>query len=87
MIEFCVLPNDNAVMAHSPLLRAAQLTLQYAQIMVQSHSRPAKHSSGCLCIGLQNILIGPIMGYDDLFSVNKVLNEYDFPPLSWFISC
>lgn len=21
------------------------------------------------------------MGYDELFSVNKVLNEYDFPPL------
>jgi hypothetical protein len=31
MMEFRILPNDSALMAHSPLLRAALLTLQYTQ--------------------------------------------------------
>ena len=81
MIEFRVLPNDNAVMAHSPLLRAAQLTLQYTQDHGSIPLTPSKAFKRVFVHWAAEHFDWPNMGYDDLFSVNKVLNEYDFPPL------
>ena len=81
MIEFRVLPNDNAVMAHSPLLRAAQLTLQYTQDHGSIPLTPSKAFKRVFVHLAAKHFDWPNMGYDDLFSVNKVLNEYDFPPL------
>ena len=81
MIEFRVLPNDNGVMAHSPLLRAAQLTLQYTQDHGSIPLTPSKAFKRVFVHWAAEHFDWPNMGYDDLFSVNKVLNEYDFPPL------
>jgi hypothetical protein len=81
MIEFRVLPNDNAVMAHSPLLRAAQLTLQYTQDNGSIPLTPSKAFKRVFVHWAAEHFDWPDMGYDELFSVNKVLNEYDFPPL------
>ena len=81
MIEFRVLPNDNAVMAHSPLLRAAQLTLQYTQDHGSIPLTPSKAFKRVFVHWAAEHFDWPNMGYDELFSVNKVLNEYDFPPL------
>lgn len=81
MIEFHPLPDDHPDLAYSPLLRAALLTLGYA----------AEHGS----IGLtgtkafKRVFVHwaaehfdwPGMGYEELFRFNKVLNEYEFPPL------
>ncbi|WP_334068054.1 hypothetical protein [Nereida ignava] len=81
MIGFRVLPNDNAVMAHSPLLRAAQLTLQYTQDHGSIPLTPSKAFKRVFVHWAAEHFDWPNMGYDELFSVNKVLNEYDFPPL------
>ena len=81
MIEFRVLPNDNAVMAHSPLLRAALLTLQYTQDNGSIPLTPSKTFKRVFVHWAAEHFDWPNMGYDELFSVNKVLNEYDFPPL------
>ena len=81
MIEFSVLANDNAVMAHSPLLRAAQLTLQYAQDNGSIPLTPSKAFKRVFVHWAAEHFDWPNMSYDELFSVNKVLNEYDFAPL------
>lgn len=81
MIEFRVLPNDNAVMAHSPLLRAVQLTLQYTQDNGSIPLTPSKAFKRVFVHWAAEHFDWPNMGYGDLLSVNKVLNEYDFPPL------
>ena len=81
MIEFRVLPNDNAVMAHSPLLRAAQLTLQYTQDHGSIPLTPSKAFKRVFVHWAAEHFDWPNMSYAELFSVNKVLNEYDFAPL------
>jgi hypothetical protein len=81
MIDFRVLPNDTAVIAHSPLLRAAQLTLQYTQENRSIPLTPSKAFKRVFVHWAAEHFEWPGMGYDELFSVNKVLNEYDFPPL------
>ena len=81
MIEFRPLPDDHPDLAHSPMLRAARLTLQYAQ----------EHG----CIGLtktkafKRIFVHwavehfgwPGKSAEEMFRYNKVINEYEFPPL------
>lgn len=81
MIEFRVLPNDNAVMAHSPLLRAALLILQYTQDHGSIPLTPSKAFKRVFVHWAAEHFDWPNMSYDELFSVNKVLNEYDFAPL------
>ena len=81
MIEFRQLPNDNAVMKHSPLLRAAQLTLQYTQDHGSIPLTPSKAFKRVFVHWAAEHFDWPNMGYEELFSVNKVLNEYDFAPL------
>ena len=81
MIEFRVLPNDNAVMAHSPLLRAALLILQYIQNNGSIPLTPSKAFKRVFVHWAAEHFDWPNMSYDELFSVNKVLNEYDFAPL------
>ena len=81
MIEFRTLTDANPDLAHSPLLRGALLTLQYAQ----------EHGA----IGLTKNLAfkrafvhwaverfkWPGRGAEELFRYNKVINEFEFPPL------
>ena len=81
MIEFRQLPNDSAVMAHSPLLRAAQLSLQYTQDHGSIPLTPSKAFKRVFVHWAAEHFDWPNMGYEELSSVNKVLNEYDFAPL------
>jgi hypothetical protein len=81
MIEFRTLADDHPDLLHSPLLRAALLTLQHA------------HQSGF--IGLTKIKAfrrvfvhwavenfdWPGNGAEEMFRYNKVVNEFEFPPL------
>ncbi|MFG6501523.1 hypothetical protein [Sulfitobacter sp. 1A15106] len=81
MIEFRTLIDDHPDLAHSPLLRGALLTLEYVQ----------KHGS----IGLTKnkafkrvFVHWAIENFDwpgqrgaEMFRYNKVINEYEFPPL------
>ena len=81
MIAFRSLPDDHPDLARSPLLRAALLTLRYAQ----------EHGA----IGLTKTLAfkrvfvhwavehfdWPGKSAEEMFRYSKVINEYEFPPL------
>lgn len=81
MIEFQKLPDDDPNLDHSPLLRAARLTLQYAQ----DHGSIGLTKTGAF----KRVFVHwaaehfewPGLSKDELFKLNKVLNEYDFLPL------
>tara|TARA_B110000046_G_scaffold77454_1_gene85539 strand:- start:75 stop:794 length:720 start_codon:yes stop_codon:yes gene_type:complete len=81
MEYFRTLRDDNPVLAHSPLLRAAQLTLQYTVDQGAIPLTPSKAFKRVFVHWAAEHFDWPDMGYDELFSVNKVLNEYDFAPL------
>ena len=81
MIEFRTLPNDHPDLARAPLLRAALLTLRYAQ----------EHRA----IGLTKTMAfkrvfvhwavehfdWPGKSAEEMFRYSKVINEYEFPPI------
>ena len=81
MITFHTLPDDHPDLAHSPMLRAALLTLQYTR----------EHGG----IGLTKTMAfkrvfvhwavehfdWPGSASEEMFRYNKVINEYEFPPL------
>lgn len=81
MIEFQKLPDDDPNLDHSPLLRAARLTLRYAQ----DHGSIGLTKTGAF----KRVFVHwasehfdlPGLSKDELFKLNKVLNEYDFLPL------
>jgi hypothetical protein len=81
MIEFRTISDDHPDLEHSPLLRGALLTLQYT----------LRHG----CIGLtktgafKRVFVHwavehfdwPGKSAEDMFRYNKVVNEFEFPPL------
>ncbi len=81
MIEFHTLPDDHPDLAQSPVLRAALLTLRYAQ----------EHGA----IGLTKTMAfkrvfvhwaveyfdWPGKGAEEMFRYSRVINECEFPPL------
>ena len=81
MSYFRALNDDDPALSYSPLLRAARLTLQYAQ----EHGSIGLTQTGAF----KRVFVHwaaqhfdwPGMGKDELYAVSKVLNEYDFPPL------
>jgi hypothetical protein len=81
MIQFQKLPDDDPNWDHSHLLREARLTLQYTQ---------DDGSIGLTTTGaFKRVFVHraaenfdwPGLSKDELFKLNKVLNEYDFLPL------
>jgi hypothetical protein len=81
MIEFRQLPDDHPDLAHSPMLRAALLTLQYALehgsiglTKTQAFKRVFVHWA-------VTHFDWPTKSADEMFRLNKVINEYEFPPL------
>lgn len=81
MIEFRQLSDDHPDMVHSPLLRAARLTLQYAEdkgsiVLTQTHAFKRTFVKWAA----ENF-DWPGKNSEELFRYNKVLNEDDFPPL------
>jgi len=81
MIEFRTLTDDHPDLAYSPLLRGALLTMQYAQ----------KHGSIALTKNkaFKRVFVHwavknfdwPGKSAEKMFRYNKVINEFDFPPL------
>jgi len=81
MIDFRPIDSDDAALAHSALLRAALLTVSYID-----ENGPIKLTgSGALkryfVEWAAEAFAWPYYRAPDLFAVNKVLNELDFPPL------
>ena len=81
MIEFQSLPDDHTDLAYSPLLRAALLTLQY----VKEHGAIGLTKTNAFKRVFVHWAVEhfdwPGSSAEEMFRYNKVINEYEFPPL------
>lgn len=81
MIEFRTLPDDHPDLMHSPLLRGALLTLQYAQEHGSIGLTQTKAFQRVVVHWAVEHFDWPGKSADEMFRYNKVINEYEFPPL------
>jgi hypothetical protein len=81
MNVFRQLADDHPDLTHSPLLRAAQLTLQYAIDENSIGLTQTKAFKRTFVHWAAEHFDWPGRSFEDLFRYNKILNEYDFTPL------
>lgn len=81
MIEFRNLADDHPDLAHSPLLRGALLTLQYAQKHGSIGLTKTKAFKRLFVHWAVEHFDWPGKSAKEMFRYNKVINEYEFPPL------
>lgn len=81
MIEFRTLPDDHPGLAHSPLLRAALLTLQYAEENGSIGLTKTKAFNRVFVHWAVEHFDWPGKSAEEMFRYNKVINEYEFAPL------
>lgn len=81
MIEFRQLPDEHPDLAHSPMLRAALLTLQYAQEHGSIGLTKTKAFKRVFVHWAVEHFDWPGKSAEEMFRYNKVINEYEFPPL------
>jgi len=81
MIEFHTLPDDHPDLAHSPMLRAALLTLQYAQEHGSIGLTKTKAFKRVFVHWAVEHFGWPGKSAEEMFRYNKVISEYEFPPL------
>ena len=81
MIGFRPLPDDHPDLAHSPLLRAALLTLQYAQEHGAIGLTKTNAFKRVFVHWAVEHFEWPGKSAEEMFRYNKVINEYEFSPL------
>lgn len=81
MIEFRPLSNEHPALKFSPLLNATCLTLRHAEEHGFIGLTQTKAFKRTFVKWAAEHFDWPGMSAEDLFRYNKVLNEYDFPPL------
>jgi len=81
MIEFRTLSHDHPDLGHSSLLRAARLTLQYTQDHGAIGLIPTKAFKRAFVHWAVEHFDWPGKSAEEVFHYNKVINEYEFPPL------
>jgi hypothetical protein len=81
MIEFRALADDPPDLKHSPLLRPALSTLQYAQEHGSIGLKQTKAFKRVFVHWAVEHFGWPGKGSEEMFRYNKVINEYEFPPL------
>jgi len=81
MHDFRPLSDDHPDLAHSPLLRVALLTLQYAQDHGAIGLTKTKAFKRVFVHWAVEQFDWPGFGAEEMFRYNKVINEYEFPPL------
>lgn len=81
MIDFRTLPNDHPDLVHSPLLRGALLTLRYAQAHGSIGLTASKAFKRVFVHWAVENFEWPGQSAEQIFSYNKVVNEFEFPPL------
>ncbi|SFP14795.1 hypothetical protein SAMN04488056_12425 [Cohaesibacter marisflavi] len=81
MIKFSTLSDDHPDLAHSPLLRGALLTLQYAQTNGSIGLTQTKAFKRVFVHWAVQNFDWPGKSAEEMFRYNKVINEYEFPPL------
>ena len=82
MIEFLQISDDHPDLAYSPLLRAARLTLKYADTKGPIGLTKTKTFKRTFVHWAAEHFEWPGRNFEELFRYNKVLNEHDFPPLA-----
>ena len=81
MIGFHQLSDNDPALTHSPLLRAALLTLQYAQDYGPIGLTKTGTFKRIFIHWAVDHFDWPGFSRNELFKLNKPFNEYDFPPL------
>ena len=81
MIEFHTLPDDHPDLAHSPMLRAALMTLRYAQDHGAIGLTKTKAFKRVFVHWAVENFDWPGKGAEEMFRYSKVISEYEFPPL------
>ncbi len=81
MIEFRALSDDHPDLAYSPLLRAALLTLRYAQEHGTIGLTKTKAFKRVFVHWAVEHFDWPGKSVEEMFRYSKVINEYEFPPL------
>lgn len=81
MFKFRKLPDDHPDLSHSPLLRAAVLTLRHVQDHGPISLTKTKAFKRVFVRWAAEHFDWPGRSHDDLLRYHKVLNEADFPPL------
>lgn len=81
MITFRPLSDDHPDLAHSPLLRAGLLTLQYVQEHGAIGLTKTKAYKRFFVHWAVEHFDWPGSNAEEMFRYNKVINEYEFPPL------
>ena len=81
MIEFRALPNEHADLVHSPLLRGALQTLQYAEEHGAIGLTKAKAFKRVFVHWAVEHFDWPGKSAEEMFRYNKVINEFEFQPL------
>ncbi len=81
MIEFRTLADDHPDLAHSPLLRAALLTLQYTQEHRAIGLTKTKAFKRVFVHWAVEHFEWPGKSAEEMFRYSKVINEYEFLPL------
>lgn len=81
MLPFNEIGDDDAALAHSPVLRAALLTFEFIETKGQIELTKGKALKRYFVTWAAEAFAWPHFTADDLYAVNRVLNEEDFPPL------
>lgn len=81
MIDFRPLADDHIDLEHSPLLRGALLTLHYAQKHGSIGLTKTKAFKRTFVHWAVEHFKWPEKSAEEMFRYNKVINEFDFPPL------
>lgn len=81
MIEFRPLPDDHPDLQHSPLLRLASITLQYAVEHGHIPITQTKAFKRSFVYWAVERCAWPDHSLEDMLRYHKVINEADFPPL------
>jgi hypothetical protein len=81
MISFKPMTDDEPALVHSPLLKAALLTIGYIEANGPIGLTPSKALKRYFVQWAAEAFVWPNYTAEDLYAVNKVLNEADFPPL------
>ncbi|MFP7572360.1 hypothetical protein [Marivita sp. S2033] len=81
MIEFRQIDDENPALAHSPMVRALEKTLAYMAEHGGIGLTPSKAFKRVFVHWAAREFDWPGYTEEDLFAINKVLNEIDFGPL------
>ena len=81
MIPFEPITDDEPALVHSPMLKAALLTLDYIEANGPIGLTPSKALKRYFVAWAAEAFSWPHYTAEELYHMNKVLNEPDFPPL------